>query len=130
MIQVGYDYELKDTCNIKNTNILKEGYYTVVCDSVSKNIKVVKDDSLYIDITDIPKNITVGDLYQLPSHYKGNNIKYIKCIDENNNLLFNTSTLSIGKHELTCIIEAENGIQTVNKELIVDKPKYSIDVLK
>ena len=130
VIKAGYNYELNETCNIKNTKVLKNGFYTIVCDDVTKNIKVVDDDSLYIDITNIPRTITVGELYQLPSHYKGTDIKFIKCLDENNNLIYNTRTLSIGEHKLTCIIDTADGEQTVSKELIVTKPKYSIDISK
>ncbi|MCR4581239.1 MAG: hypothetical protein K5666_01865, partial [Bacilli bacterium] len=64
------------------------------------------------------------------SHYKGTNTKFIKCLDEENNLLFNTSTLSIGNHKITCIIETENGTTSVEKNVIISKPKYSIDILK
>nr|MCR5224170.1 hypothetical protein [Bacilli bacterium] len=69
----------------------------------------------------------VGNLYSLPSHYYGNNIKYIKCLDENNNLIYNTSTLPIGKHTLICVIQDDNNKKMVSKKIEVLKPKYIID---
>lgn len=129
-IEVGYDYELDNKCNISNTNRLKEGKNIIKCGNVSKTINVVKNNNLSIDLDNIPDTISVGDLYPSPSHYHGNNISYIKCIDENKNLLYNTSTLSIGEHNITCSIKAGNEVVTITRKISVTKPKYTIDILK
>ena len=126
----GESYKLDNTCNITNTSKLKEGKYTITCGNISKDIEVVKINKLSIDFNNIPSTITVGDMYELPSHIRGNNIKYIKCIDEDNNLIYNTKTLSIGKHTITCIVKTDDEIITSTKEINVIKPKYLFDILK
>ena len=127
IIKVGTNIELDKTCNVSNTSELNIGKNTIKCNNISKDIEVVKDISTYIDLNNIPDKIVVGNLYSLPSHYYGNNIKYIKCLDENNNLIYNTSTLPIGKHTLICVIQDENNKKMVSKKIEVLKPKYIID---
>ena len=124
------DYSLDNSCNINNTNKLNIGTHTIKCNNITKEIEVVKDDKLFIDLNNIPDTITVGELYELPSHKGGSNINYIKCLDENKNIVYNTSTLSIGNHTITCIIEDDNNRISISKTINVIKPKYIIDIYK
>ena len=126
----GESYKLDNTCNITNTSKLKEGKYTITCGNISKDIEVVKTNKLSIDFNNIPSTITIGDMYELPSHVRGTNIKYIKCIDEDNNLIYNTKTLSLGKHRITCIVKSDDETITLTKDINVIKPKYLFDNLK
>ena len=130
IIKIGDSYKLDKTCDISNTNELGLGKHTIKCNNISKDIEVVKELKTFIDLNNIPDKITVGSLYELPSHYYGNNIKFIKCLDENNNLIFNTSTLSIGKHTLMCIIKDEDNVKIASKKIEVIKPKYNVDKSK
>jgi hypothetical protein len=130
IIKLGDKYELSNTCNITNTSKLSVGKHTIKCGDTSKDVEVVKNDKAYIDVNNIPSTIVVGTLYELPSHVYGNNIQYIKCFDEKNNLVFNTSTLSLGKHEITCILKTDNDVIRINKTINVIKPKYSFDIYK
>jgi hypothetical protein len=128
IIKVKDDYQLDNTCNIKNTNTLEVGKTTITCGNISKDIEVVDKDILSIDNNNIPSVITVGSLYELPSHVKGNNIKFIKCIDENKNIIYNTSTLSIGKHTITSIVEDDKSKKIITTKIEVIKPSYTLDI--
>ena len=130
IINKGYDYELDDSCNIKNTSSLKTGKHTITCDKKSKTIEVVDDNKSFVDLDNIPDEIVIGSLYKLPSHYYASNIKLFKCLDEDNNLIYNTSTLSFGEHTIMCIIIDDKGINVSRKNINVIKPKYAIVISK
>ena len=129
-IKVGDKYELDNSCNISNTDSLKEGKHTIKCKDVSKDIVVVKDNTLSIDMNNINDVLEVGTLYELPSHVNGDNIEYIKCLDDNRNIIYNTSILSIGEHNITCSAKNDKEEITTSKKISVIKPKYIIDISK
>ena len=130
IIKLGDKYELSNICNITNTSKLSVGKHTIKCGDISKSVEVIKNDKAYIDVNNIPDTIVVGTLYELPSHVYSNNIQFIKCFDENNNLVFNTSTLSLGKHEITCILKDNEEMIRINKTINVIKPNYRFDIYK
>lgn len=125
-IKQGDEYILDNKCNIKNTNTLDEGKHNIVCGKQTKTINVTKERISYIDLSNVPDEFVVGRLYQLPSHFFGTNIRYLNCIDEDNNIIYNTSGLSIGKHTIRCILLDEKGIITTSKNINIIKPKYAI----
>ena len=130
IIQQGDEYILDETCNIKNTSKLNVGKHNIVCNKTSKSIEVVKERVSYIDINNIPDEIVIGTLYQLPSHYYASNINYINCLDENKNVIYNTSSLGLGEHNIVCILVDDNNLLIASKTIMVNKPKYAIVISK
>ena len=130
IIKQGDEYILDNTCNIKNTNKLSVGKYTITCGKLNKTIEVVKERNAYVDLNNVPDEIVIGKLYQLPSHYYASDINYINCLDENKNIIYNTSSFGLGKHNIVCILVDGDNLTVTTKNIKVVKPKYGIVISK
>ena len=138
---------LDDNTKVYNTNELSEGEHNITCvitaldgntSTSSKKINILSNDKEYLSTTskknkenkefnldNIPDNITIGDMYYVPSYVNLGNIKNIKCIS-NYKIINNTSELELGNNQITCILTDNDGnTNSISKNIYVDKPKIN-----
>ena len=87
-----------------------------------------EDDEIpQISLRDVPSVFEYGSYYELPSWYKfGPSGGTVECVDQNKNVLTDTSKLPIGDHTITCTANGNNGLSAVtSKKIRVDYQKAS-----
>lgn len=123
------------TCNYSDSTALTAGSYTLECTAygnnglkttVSKAITVTEADStkpsVYIGF---PMTIELGSVYLLPSKVTYATTGTTTCVDENSNVLTDTSSLTTGNHTITCTATDDNGSTSTRTHTVTVIDAYS-----
>ena len=130
---------------VVNTRFMSVGNHRVTCTleaqdgttvgPISKAFTILaREYDPDVSLQDVPSTIVVGDSYNLPSYYTygSHGTGTVQCTTQGNPIT-NTNTLTVGMHEVTCEIVAQDGrrataMKTVNVRIGFE-PSIDLDDL-